>query len=92
MATVVLFMSPVFDLKSKQSRWKATWSDFILQGSLAALQRIDRWGKVGGDGGPVDVERAIVSQGGSGSGHSRSRVRPRETGPRDISGGRHEDL
>ena len=68
MATVVLFMSPVFDLKSKQSRWKATWLDFILQGSLAALQRIDRWGKVGGDGGPVDVERAIVSQGGSGSG------------------------
>lgn len=68
MATVVLFMSPVFDLKSKESHWKAAWSDFILQGSLAALQRIDRWGKVGGDGGPVDVERAIVIQGGNGSG------------------------
>lgn len=59
---------------------------------MAALQRIDRWGKVGGDGGPVDVERAIVIQGGNGSGSLKIKVRPRETDPRDISGGRHEDL
>lgn len=35
---------------------------------MAALQRINKWGKVGGDGGPVDMERAIVIQGGNGSG------------------------
>ena len=35
---------------------------------MAALQTINKWGKVGGDGGPVDMERAIVIQGGNGSG------------------------
>ena len=51
---------------------------FILQGSLAALQRINKWGKVGGDGGPVDMERAIVIQGGNGSGSYKIKVRLRE--------------
>ena len=45
---------------------------------MAALQRINKWGKVGGDGGPVDMERAIVIQGGNGSGSYKIKVRLRE--------------
>ena len=45
---------------------------------MAALQRISKSGKVGGDGAPVDMERAIVIQGAKAAVHSRSRVRLRE--------------
>ena len=45
---------------------------------MAALQRVSKSGKVGGDGGPVDMERAIAIQGAMAAVHSRPRERLRE--------------